>query len=180
MVTSPFVTTATIRGAQRTVLYFKKIIRIIPIEMDKSSKKLIYDAKRIAMEEITRETKGFGTLANALFVEHSRGTKFNRYRLLVRSDSEAYRYHTYVHDSFTPHWVKISTNPNLRSWLEKNLPAHVVQRLLFLDRVRIGGKNSAPWIKAGGVKYMDKAFARISGLSRTEYTNRINKILNTR
>lgn len=164
-------------GIKSTIVYFNQLKQEIPNETDRTSRDLIERAKNEVITEISKYTKGFGIL-NSSFIEqyNSRGRYGGTYSLIVIPPGNLYW--RYVDKGFTPHWVRISDKPYLADWIKKNMSSNAA-KIIRKNRIFIGGANSAPWIRNGGIRFSDKANNTVLNLSKSEYRNRINKVIKT-
>lgn len=163
---------------KRVTAKVNRLIKTVPIELDNGIMKILRHSRRIAKNEIQTQTQGRGTglLASELRILTMPLGK-NRKNYSLESVGRSEQYSKFVHDGFRPHFVRISDKPRLRNWIIRNMPADAAERVLFTDVIFVGGPNSASWIKRGGVKYMDTAFAEAVKLSRKEFDSRIDKLI---
>ena len=163
----------TIRGDKRVVARFNKIIANLPNELNLGAKNLVEYGQIEGRKIINDNTSGNGLLAQSwkyktLVTGKGKQSKTS-YTLHI--DSDIANYGGYVNDGYTPHWVTIKDKPNLKAWLEKNLPGSANNYKIF-----IGGPNSAPWIK-NGLHFMEKSYAKMLGLTEQEITQRIQNLI---
>lgn len=163
------------KGATRIIARFNKIIANLPKELNLGAKNLVeygqIEGRRIINESTLGN--GDGLLAKSwkyktLTTGKGKNAKTS-YTLGI--DSTIANYGGYVNDGFAPHWVTIQDKPNLKKWLEKNLPAKANDHKIF-----IGGPNGAPWIK-DGLHFMEKSYAKMLGLTEEEITKRIQNLI---
>lgn len=161
------------KGGDRIIARFNKIVANLPKELNLGAKNLIDFGQITARNIINENTSGNGMLAKSVSTKTLKtGTgKQTKIGHTLYIDSTIANYGGYVNDGYTPHWVTIQDKPNLQAWLKKNLPSKANDHKIF-----IGGPNSAPWI-TGGLHFMEKAYAKMLGLTEKEITQRIQNLI---
>lgn len=169
-----------VKGKERVIARFNKIIANLPKEMNLGAKNLAEYGQIEARNVIRQNTKGSGnnTLANSIEVRTLKIGKGQASKTTyeVRVNPDIARYAGYVHDGFEPHWVSVQDKPDLMNWIVKNMGS-IGQEVIARNKIFIGGPNSAAWIKSGGLKFMDKAYAKMLGLTDEEYTQRVKRVI---
>lgn len=171
-------TNVRIRGKERVIARLNRIVANTKSEIPNGALELAKIAQKEAKRIIKDNTSGFGTLADSIKIQTIKSGDNNNQRVSyrVRVDSlTALTYADYVHNGFRPHWVKISDKPYLEGWIRKNLSN--ADAIIKRDRIYVGGPNSAPWIRNGGLKFMERAYAKALQVSQEELTKRMNKIM---
>lgn len=178
-----------IRGVDKLITRMNRIIGNISYYTDETSKILMEETKKEAQNIIFNETTGMGNLVQGMKIKKHKEKNMTRWTLGFDEDfdrnDEGKPYSKFVHDGFTPHWVKISTHPSLEQWIEKNFMSSsgaedIKQLILQRDKIFIGGPNSAPWIRNGGTKFFTRAYQKVLRNARNRYNTTIKKAIKTR
>lgn len=175
---NPVLIDVKIRGVPRVMARLNKIIANLPIEMNLVSRQLIQyaqiEARRVIKEKIPDSTFGDFIVTSEQLRKQGRLKDGATHSL--HPDAKIASYAGFVHDGFKGHWVH---KDMLGDWLKRH-PEVALRNGKWLEvgfPKKDGTGTSASWLVEGGVKFFDKAYAKMLGISEEEYKRRINKVL---